>query len=395
MLISSRKVRLNGKKFLLLSLLVFLSVFYLVSANFGFADDAKPKLEFVTTKCSCDINYSTAYVNDSLYWQGHTGTDGSWLTGVSPSNSTYNATYAGLVGNISYLNNYTNIFFLDEYHSGVIYSDGIGGFYFQVAEGTIELAADVVNLKGDLTFAALNGFDSNVLIKNDGNLSVRNVCYSNGSQCLGNDYTNIAMENETNTFIQPQLFNSNVNMSMITIPLVSTNAFNMTNATGGMLLRVDTTNQRFLFGNSLTTPQATAHVGFDVNGDSFMRLERKVATRYDGFGFYTGSTEDATLGMRGSGEGYSNDLTIRGGGYGVMFRINVTNGDYWFRGKGVLANNTLIKGNLTVTTNITAEGGYFTAGTKQGLTIGYLIHNSTDDDCWMNYTGGLLTSSTC
>jgi len=34
---------------------------------------------------STSTNYSLVNVNDSLYWQGHTGTDGSWLTGIDTS----------------------------------------------------------------------------------------------------------------------------------------------------------------------------------------------------------------------------------------------------------------------------------------------------------------------
>ena len=43
--------------------------------------------EVVTAVTTFDNNSGT--VNDSVYWQGHTGTDGSWLTDIS----TYNATY--------------------------------------------------------------------------------------------------------------------------------------------------------------------------------------------------------------------------------------------------------------------------------------------------------------
>ena len=40
----------------------------------------------ITTTSTSATNYSLVNVNNSLYWQGHTGTDGSWLTGISMFN---------------------------------------------------------------------------------------------------------------------------------------------------------------------------------------------------------------------------------------------------------------------------------------------------------------------
>lgn len=80
-----------------------------------------------------DINYSLKAVNNSLYWQGHTGNDGSWLTGISTFNSTYNlwsynqttatynlynaiwnstynATYDTCINNASYLSTYNSTY---------------------------------------------------------------------------------------------------------------------------------------------------------------------------------------------------------------------------------------------------------------------------------------------
>src|SRR3990167_10512712 len=39
-------------------------------------------------------NGSQINVNNSLYWQGHTGTDGSWLTGIAGGNASWNQTLA-------------------------------------------------------------------------------------------------------------------------------------------------------------------------------------------------------------------------------------------------------------------------------------------------------------
>jgi hypothetical protein len=57
------------------------------------------------------VNYSSVNVNDSLYWQGHTGTDGSWLTGIAGGNSSWNETYA----NTKYdKTNYSNLAYVNQ-----------------------------------------------------------------------------------------------------------------------------------------------------------------------------------------------------------------------------------------------------------------------------------------
>ena len=56
-------------------------------------------------------NYSIN-VNNSLYWQGHTGTDGSWLTGIVDTNAIYNHTGANLTS--------VTTSFLEDTFSGLI-----------------------------------------------------------------------------------------------------------------------------------------------------------------------------------------------------------------------------------------------------------------------------------
>lgn len=74
-------------KFLFLFLLIFLAS--AVVSAYEYNNPSLPKIVTETTT-QADINYSLVNVNNSLYWQGHTGTDGSWLTGISTFNSTYN-----------------------------------------------------------------------------------------------------------------------------------------------------------------------------------------------------------------------------------------------------------------------------------------------------------------
>lgn len=42
-------------------------------------NDLNNKIDFTY---STPANYSLVNVNNSIFWQGHTGTDGSWLTGI-------------------------------------------------------------------------------------------------------------------------------------------------------------------------------------------------------------------------------------------------------------------------------------------------------------------------
>ena len=73
------------KEFVLIGIL-FLSIQLVLALP----NDANTRIDF-TYSTPQSINYSLVNVNNSLYWQGHTGTDGSWLTGISSYNSTYNA----------------------------------------------------------------------------------------------------------------------------------------------------------------------------------------------------------------------------------------------------------------------------------------------------------------
>lgn len=82
-----------AKCFMFLFSLILLSTFAV--AQIGYDNPYLPKLIAPKVTTGSSINYSTANVNNSLYWQGHTGTDGSWLTGLLNSASA-NATYLKL-----------------------------------------------------------------------------------------------------------------------------------------------------------------------------------------------------------------------------------------------------------------------------------------------------------
>jgi hypothetical protein len=56
-----------------------------------------------TVSTSSSTNYSLVNVNNSLYWQGHTGTDGTWLTGILKQDGT-----TPLTGNWNYGNSNIN-----------------------------------------------------------------------------------------------------------------------------------------------------------------------------------------------------------------------------------------------------------------------------------------------
>jgi len=82
-----------AKCFMFLFSLILLSTFAV--AQIGYDNPYLPKLIAPKVTTGSSINYSTVNVNNSLYWQGHTGTDGSWLTGLLNSASA-NATYLKL-----------------------------------------------------------------------------------------------------------------------------------------------------------------------------------------------------------------------------------------------------------------------------------------------------------
>ncbi len=70
------------------------SLSFLCAGSIGYCNPNLPggsscEIEITTPSF---VNYSLVNVNNSLYWQGRTGTDGSWLTGIS----TYNSSYANL-----------------------------------------------------------------------------------------------------------------------------------------------------------------------------------------------------------------------------------------------------------------------------------------------------------
>lgn len=134
----------NTKNKLPVSFLLLIFIFASVVSAYTYSD-CSVYGNCGTIKTTASINYSLIpTVNNSLYWQGHTGTDGSWLTGIDKYNSTYdthvnnltihnstflynqtlatynlwnavwlstyNETYAGLINNASYLSTYNSTY---------------------------------------------------------------------------------------------------------------------------------------------------------------------------------------------------------------------------------------------------------------------------------------------
>jgi len=83
-------------KAIILSALVFFLAISIVGAALQIGNTPTEKaVNLKSLTITSSVNYSTVNVNNSLYWQGHTGTDGSWLTGLLNSASA-NATYLKL-----------------------------------------------------------------------------------------------------------------------------------------------------------------------------------------------------------------------------------------------------------------------------------------------------------
>ena len=155
-----------------------------------------------------NANLSTANVNNSLYWQGHTGTDGSWLTGISnwikttniagsvtlhpdnlsqnvgvgTNNSAYDLEVRNLDGDNTALgissgtgNSNASLFFreADTVRYKIFY-DGRTSLF-----NLYSFAIDKILLSFDTTGKA--EFSQNVNIV--GNLTAPNICLSNGTGC--------------------------------------------------------------------------------------------------------------------------------------------------------------------------------------------------------------------
>ncbi len=80
----------KNKKFLLIFIFLFLFFINYNSATTIGTNTIRGVI-LGETETTATANYSLINVNNSIFWQGHTGTDGSWLTGIS----TYNQTYEG------------------------------------------------------------------------------------------------------------------------------------------------------------------------------------------------------------------------------------------------------------------------------------------------------------
>lgn len=88
-------------KYLLIFLIPMLFAISFTSASIYSSCDIYGNCKPVATgTTAAAVNYSVVNVNNSLYWQGHTGTDGSWLTGISMSNTSY-VPYTGATQNVN------------------------------------------------------------------------------------------------------------------------------------------------------------------------------------------------------------------------------------------------------------------------------------------------------
>ena len=173
-----------------------------------------------------NANLSTANVNNSLYWQGHTGTDGSWLTGISnwikttniagsvtlhpdnlsqnvgvgTNNSAYDLEVRNLDGDNTALgissgtgNSNASLFFreADAVRYRIFY-DGRTSLF-----NLYSFAIDKIVLSFDTTGKA--EFSQNVNVV--GNLTAPNICLSNGTGCsLGNPFNQVLNKTSDVTF---------------------------------------------------------------------------------------------------------------------------------------------------------------------------------------------------
>ena len=123
---------------------------------------------------SSPINYSTVNVNDSLYWQGHTGTDGSWLTGImNIFDQTLNTTSKVKFDNLTVTTNLT-------------IGDIIGARKMQLGKvGGSTITLDMYNLNQGLRIENANAANISFSTYLTGDSFVRYRFYGDGSMGWG------------------------------------------------------------------------------------------------------------------------------------------------------------------------------------------------------------------
>jgi hypothetical protein len=232
----------------LITALSFIFSFAFVSAGFSINNPKLPNMESEVVASA--VNYSSVNVNNSLYWQGHTGTDGSWLTGIVSSFDNTNIAYKNnsetITGSwdfnkINITNSGTRLY-NSIFNAGELYPQlnpyGNSGSQYVVLNGSLILISTisdyagmyfgnvsnpsqahifynpvdkniyiVPNINGKTIFQdAVSGY-SDVVMKN---LTANNICYSNGTGCasVSANFTNVAYKNNSETITGTWSFNN-------------------------------------------------------------------------------------------------------------------------------------------------------------------------------------------
>lgn len=244
------------------------------------------------------------------------------------------------------------------------------------------------------------------------------------------NYTNIAMQNQTNSFIGRQYFNTTDSNGIRLTNGSSNREFEiylktdpLNTAIPALYIMPTVTGPRLYFGNASHRFYSLNFAG--VSG--FESVPYRILQSPAADSSYCAQT--ATCATIGAQSG--NTVIPLGNGGSLMATDNGATGQYTFAFKSFVnltsaygqksqfaftaykpasqcinstreVNHTTWYANNRASTLMTLDmngnldiAGNLTANSKLGLTQDILIHNSTADDCYMNFTGGILTSTTC
>jgi len=182
-----RKIVHQEGKHIYFILLASFFLFFSISLTTALPNDAGNSIDFTY---STPINYSTIpTVNNSIYWQGHTGTDGSWLTGILETLWNANSSSVARTGNCP-----AGQVVMNTTTSGVqcVAMTTLSNIFDQVLNTTSNVKHGNVNATNITTSKIYPSADSTTAVgifKADGTTNVLNVDTTNGFISAGNNYS--------------------------------------------------------------------------------------------------------------------------------------------------------------------------------------------------------------
>lgn len=333
------------------------------------------------------VNNNTLNVNNTLYWQGHTGTDGSWLTGIPTYNSSYVQKNQDL--NLTGYNIYADYFYgngifdnPDNFDGIAVTPSGLSFYTNSVEIGSITSYGGVyfpdLDLYTNKNITALNFIGSGKYLTN---LSTFNTTYNNK---ISFNNSNIAYVNNTNIFQLPQIINSTLNITGQSNVTFWSDADNVSHpainfnirATGGASIKhygitSDQYGQLIYFGDYSIVYKAPSYSVFTPTDNTGFQCNDLTGC------FFTTKSDNIRWYMNSVASGLAFDFNARNYPVDTQFRSQYSNKSLYINGTS----------GLVTAQNLSAH--YFSSdGTKgfTGLGTSCAITEIKD---------GIITSATC